>query len=376
MARSFITESVTKVSIIIPPDTKVLNVNNNIGLRTTSKDVLVEFQYLDSLETYIDQFDELINDEFFDEDVEAIFKKSQNTIKRLSPGGEIVDVRIFISNKNKVDPVLLKIWDDQRKNIVQLTKELTQYVTKKEDKLLNNIDYSVLKTGFTKFEGAKIDFYIKRPKGLNLGDKISARFGNKGVVGHIIPKDKPATADYMGRIDVFMAPTGILGRKNTSIIKELYISKILYFLPRIVLKKLEDNEKLDDVKKLIIQIYSLLDPTKDKRNILSITKKLEQITPANLKLALTNNKILFNIILPPFNNINISNIQQAAKILNIPLEEFIEISEYGIKTKVKVPCGFLYFGAIKFQSPLNFVNSVKLLPLSWGQYRAKQYIDC
>ncbi len=98
MARSFITESVTKVSIIIPPDTKVLNVNNNIGLRTTSKDVLVEFQYLDSLETYIDQFDELINDEFFDEDVEAIFKKSQNTIKRLSPGGEIVDVRIFISN--------------------------------------------------------------------------------------------------------------------------------------------------------------------------------------------------------------------------------------------------------------------------------------
>lgn len=378
MARSFITENVTKVSIIIPPDTKVLNVNNNVGLRTTSKDVLVEFQYLDSLETYIDQFDELTNDEFFDEDMEAIFKKSQNTIKRLSPGGEIVDVRIFISNKNRVDPVLLKLWNDQKSNIAQLTKELTQYATKKEDKLLNNIDYSVLKTGFTKFEGAKIDFYIKRPKGLQLGDKVSARYGNKGVVGHIIPKDKPAIAEYMGRIDIFMAPSGILGRKNTAIIKELYIGKILHFLPKIVLQKIEDNEKLDDIKKLIIQIYSLLDPTKDKRNVLSITKKLEQITPANLKLALANNKILFNIIIPPFNSISIPNIQQAAKILGIPLEEYVDISEYGIKTKVKVPCGFLYFGAIKVLVAVKFCEFGEY-PTgdgSQGQYRAKLHIAC
>jgi len=211
MSKSFVTESVTKVSIIIPPDTKVLSVNNQIGQITTPHDILVEFQYLDSLDTYITQFDDLVNDDLFDEDVEALFQKSKNTIKRLSPGGEIVDVRIYISNRNKVDPVLLKLWEEQRKNIAQLSKELLAYKNKGESQLLNNIDFSVLKTGSTKFEGAKIDFYIKRPKELYLGDKLSARYGNKGVVGHIIPADKPALAEYTGRIDCFTAPTGILG---------------------------------------------------------------------------------------------------------------------------------------------------------------------
>jgi DNA-directed RNA polymerase beta subunit len=349
MSESFVTESVSKVSIIVPPDTKLLFINNNIGINTSNKDVLIEFQYLDTLESYIDQFDEIVNDEYFDEDLEAIIQKSKNSIRRFSPGGEISDIRIYISNRNKVDPEILKLWDLQRQKISKLSKDLLTYRTGKEDsKLLNNIDFSVLKTGFTKFEGAKIDFYIKRPKELLLGDKISGRQGNKGVVGHIIPKDTPAIADYTGRIDLFMSPCGVLGRKNTSIIKELYISKIFYFLPKIIIKKFQDNEKIEDIKNLIIQIYTLLDPTKDKRNVLSITEKLNQITPANLKAGIENNKIFFNIIIPPFNPIDINNIQQAAKILRIPLNETVEITEFGgIKTKIKVPVGFLYFGAME-----------------------------
>jgi len=154
-------------------------------------------------------------------------------------------------------------------------------------------------------------------------------------------------------------------RKNTSILKEIWTAKILHFLPKIALKKLQDGNKLDDVKKLIIQVYSILDPSRDKRNVLSITEKLDMISPANFKAALEANKILFNIVFPPFNNMPFKPIQQAAKLLNIPLNEDVEITEHGVKTKVKVPVGFLYMGAIKYSSSREYlVIDIKKNPVN------------
>lgn len=75
-------------------------------------------------------------------------------------------------------------------------------------------------------KGKDIVVHVRTSEPMQVGDKISGRFGNKGIVTRIIPDDKmPKTSD--GRhIEVALNPTGIPGRMNVSQALETAASKI------------------------------------------------------------------------------------------------------------------------------------------------------
>jgi hypothetical protein len=148
-------------------------------------------------------------------------------------------------------------------------------------------------------------------------------------------------------VDVFIQPCGVLGRKNTAILKEIYLGKILYFLPKILQDKLKANIKIDDAKKLIYQVYDLLDPTEDKEILNSIKNKIEDIKPDIFKDSVIQDILHFNYILPPFTSPTFKDIQVAAKLLNIPLNEKVYIPELGTWTKTAVPVGIQYMSTME-----------------------------
>ncbi len=133
-------------------------------------------------------------------------------------------------------------------------------------------------------------------------------------------------------------------RKNTCIIKELYLGKIIYFLPKIVSQKLQAGEKLEDVKKLILQVYELIS---DKRCKDSVAKKFESIKDSILKESLVHETIRFNLTIPPFTSPTFEEMKKAAKILDIPLNEKVFIPELGSWTSEAIPVGIQYFSALE-----------------------------
>ena len=105
-------------------------------------------------------------------------------------------------------------------------------------------------------------FYIESTKSLSVGDKIANRFGAKGIVSHIIPPENSCYGEYTKHttdldIEVFLAPSSLLGRKNLVVLKELYIGKLLYLLPY----ELNDvlAKSVSAAKNYILRIYMILD---------------------------------------------------------------------------------------------------------------------
>ena len=176
------TDIVDEITIIIPDKTKVLNIISNIGTETNQDDILVEFSYVGDLEEYVDKYNLVLSD---DENYESIYNLTGNTIKVRSPGGEISQIRMYINNKDTVDPIVIEVWNKIVKDLKTKQKLFSTNATTDKEKLsaIDNLDMSQIRTGTHKhygalFEGVKITYYIKRTKSLICGDKLSNRLIN------------------------------------------------------------------------------------------------------------------------------------------------------------------------------------------------------
>jgi len=348
MSNDFQTEMVIKIPVIVPPNTKILFLNKNKN--TVLNDKLLEFQYNTDInpEEYLNTYD-LVDSEF-QEDVEALYNQNQDSMIIKSPGGEIVDIKIRLNTKTNIDNVILNEWELQNKNINEIKKVLNQNTYTHDNNLLDNIDTSVIKVGTHKlkgkdFEGCLIEFYINVTHPIKIGNKITNRFGAKGVINHIIPQSEIPVSEYSGDIDIFLAPAAILGRKNTVILKELYLGKLLVNLKSIV-SKLLFNGKIEEAKQTIRLFYSTLDKSGKHISLLEETFKRDPQL-SELKSKLNENKFNFNFIVPPFSTVKFEDIKNIALQLNIPLDEKIYIKELDTWTKTPVPVGYTYMSTME-----------------------------
>ena len=342
MSENFKTEMITKIPVLIPPKTKLLSIVS-VGADTEIGDTLIEFVYIKDSSDYLEEFD-LLNDEEVEE-TEGLYKSNNKTLKVLSIGGVIEDIKIKVNTKEDVDPMVIDEWRTQVNKLRFKVKELR---TNSSIESIDNLDMSVSRIGNFKFkgkqfEGVLIEFYINKIKPLQIGDKLTNRYGAKGVITKII-EDDSAVGEYTGNIDVFLPGPGIMGRKNLAAIKEIYLGKIFYNLKKIIHEDSTENN-LDNIKTKILKIYNLLDSSVDKSQIKSINNLFKSVSNKELLTKFKNNEIEFNFIVPPFTNITFELIQEASKILNIPLDEKIFIKELNCWTKYKVPVGVSYYSS-------------------------------
>jgi len=338
-------DMVKEIHAIIPPEVKIINIVKKIGEKVEKDQVLIEFVYQQNLDDYL-EINNLIDTE--DEEVLSVFGSGDNSIKLLAQEGEIIDIKIYINNRNLVDPQIVtfhkKLVAETKKTIGNLAKNL------KDDQLksVDNIDVSFFKTGGHKFkqnefQGARIVYYIKQQKPLIEGDKISNRFGAKGVIGKVF--DETPYGEITPRIDVFISASGVFGRKNVAMIKELYLGKVMYYL-NYKCREWANNTKVktDKIIKTILDVYKLV----GTKNVYDdISAKFKGMTEVKLRKLFKDEDFNFYILIAPFETVSFKDIKTAADHLSIKLDEKVYMPELKAWTQTEVPVGVAYYSALE-----------------------------
>jgi len=340
------TDTVEEVQAIIPPNTKIINLEKEKGKHVQSGDILVEFSYDNGLDEYINLASTQLEEDLEDENSQDVYSSGFKSIKLLAPEGEIVDIKVFINNKLSADKQLLAFHNNLVIDQKQVIAKLASVVKDKNKKLsiTDNMDLSFINIGDHKlkgniFVGSRIVYYIKRPKKVNVGDKMSSRYGAKGVISKIL--EQAPKGEFTENIDVFLSPISILGRKNIAMIKELFLGKI-FFNANKKLIEMSENPKItnDKLAKFIIDLYNIVGPKKIAK---SVEANVNKYTGNKLRQDIKNNKINLFCTVEPFEDISFKSIRSAAKFLNIPLEEKVYIPELDKWTDVPVPVGISYY---------------------------------
>ena len=343
LADQTMTDSVEEVQAIIPPDTKIINLEKEKGKKLNTGDILVEFSYEDSLDEYLDAASVELEDE--DGSSIELFSSGSKSIKLLAPEGEIVDIKVFINNKNSTDKQLMtfhnELVKDQKAVIAKLAagKDKNNQLTITDNMDLSSINIGEHKIKGNIFVGSRVVYYIKRQKSVNVGDKLSNRFGAKGVISKLL--DPAPKGEFTEKIDIFLSPISILGRKNIALVKEMYLGKIFYHAnEKLVLMANDTKVTNDKLAKFIIDLYSIIGP---KKIADEVAKNVNIYSGTKLRSAIKNDEINLYCLIEPFEDITFKSVRSAAEFLKIPLEEKVFIPELNRWTDVPVPVGISYY---------------------------------
>lgn len=97
--------------------------------------------------------------------------------------------------------------------------------------------------------GNKIRMTIKTQEPTRIGDKISGRFGNKGVVSTIVPDEQMVQNEGGETVDVVVTPAGVVSRINPAQILETALAKVAKKTgKRILVDNAADHNNVDFVK--------------------------------------------------------------------------------------------------------------------------------
>lgn len=342
-----------KINIKLPTGSKIMEMNLEEGNRTSTGDILIKYN----------TSTEFIDDDDGSDDFESAMvglETSGLTKIYRSPGGVIKEIVVKINNKSVP------------KEVIGLHKKLTETMQAKlnacklsTDKLdkdiqqqaytdcighLENVESLSIgghKLNQEEVDGAIIEVYIEKENRIINGSKFTlASSGGKGTVQYIMKHgEEPVAMDSGLKIEFIGTPLSIISRKNPSILLLMYLGKVIYYLNASV-KELAKTNKVSMIKKLVMEVFSHLDRTSDGIIMHQLDEFFKQ--PNNNIIKIINsseplNNPAFPAIVPPFKNkLNIKDIQAAADILKISLNEKVRIPENNnIITEREVPVGIL-----------------------------------
>lgn len=228
-------------------------------------------------------------------------RKRLGTDKAFTAEGTVVDLDIFcnkqrdeIPNAQSCNKQFLQYYDmirqyntelfaytgELRKNF-KCTRKVLE-INKRAGDLIN--PNTRVKDDAKEFSFAELRFTLKREVGVSVGQKITGRNGNKGVVSRIIP-------DYLGYhmrngkvIQMLLNPLGVANRLN---IMQLFEQSITYRAQRII-ERMKESPTLKEKEKLLFPFirifneaeadaveagYRALPSTKDRRQFMADTEQ-------------------------------------------------------------------------------------------------------
>ncbi|MFW6242596.1 MAG: hypothetical protein ACOC2W_00390 [bacterium] len=309
----------------------------SLGDETKKGDILIR--------KTIGEMDELLGYQDVDEDEEDFVLLGRDLIKK-SPGGKIVDIEVFSNIKEPESKF----------------PRLSKYISKTNKKYNKPKGEKYTIRGQT-IKGILIVFKIEQQLPIKVGDKLANRFGNKGIISLIESVENMPKTDDGEAVDIILNPLGILGRMNLGQLFELYTGLISKELAK---RAIELNNK-DKFVKLLKKVLPLLDTTKQKEISTKFINKVNSLNDKKFKLLLDQIKKDNGvpIIIPPFKAPKHSQVYNAMKQLNLDSGYHLKLPEYNVKTKNKVPIGYMYI------SKLEHMGAEKLHSRSTGPVTGK-----
>ncbi|NLG12291.1 MAG: DNA-directed RNA polymerase subunit beta', partial [Elusimicrobia bacterium] len=166
-------------------------------------------------------------------DLEAQFKEKEKIVKKV-----VTEELKKLAEKGKIKHRVLanpESWDKFTEKISDKYKETAQKIVNIGKAELDNLE-KTLKNELSKIKkGPELDFdvitkvvvEIAVKKKIDVGDKMSGRHGNKGVVSRILPEeDMPFLKDGTP-VDMILNPLGVPSRMNIGQVMEIHLGKAL-----------------------------------------------------------------------------------------------------------------------------------------------------
>ena len=323
------------ITILVGPKDKILDIVK-IGDNTKHGDLI--------LKKSIGDLDELLGlSDSDDDDILSEFENGQMLKK--SPGGKIADIEIFCNDNKSRHP------------------EYVQQLIKKTDNDRNNTKLKY-KDKHGSIKGTMVKITINKELAIQDGDKLTNRYGGKGIVSLIEKSEYMPLTPWGDQVDIIINPIGILNRMNVGQLLEMNIGLVSKILAINILKYKNSRSK---VINLIKNTLMFLDKT-DKRVIVSsIISNMNTMSDTNYKLFIKELEIntFFPIIIPPYKSPSTKDISNAYKFLKIPKSYHLTLPEYNTKTLDKVAVGYVYY------QKLEHIASLKLHSRSTGNIISK-----
>lgn len=357
------TEMTFRIKATIGKNSNIFNMVK-IGDEVAVGDPLIEFD--ESFEEA--DINELLaslgdNDDLKD----AIIQNNRNT-KKTDKSGIIEDIKIYsASDLENLSPSLRKIVGDYYKRIDKKTTILNKY--DKNDSIVKCGMMITESSGTTTpdrygnirgekvNDGVLIEFYIKHAEPLEVGSKVANFSPLKNVVSEVIPRGYEPTSEFRPNesIDTTINPSSILNRMVSSVTPTILGNKCIVELKRslsdIWNSSGEFEKKRIKMESLIYKFFTAFDKTGD--NTKKYKAMLKPMTDAKFKSFFREffeNEYHYLILdmVDYERTIQIEDIEDAAKVLNIPLYEYVTFphitmdKEHPIVTSHPVPVGYIH----------------------------------
>ncbi|RKY98757.1 MAG: DNA-directed RNA polymerase subunit beta, partial [Candidatus Hydrothermota bacterium] len=123
-----------------------------------------------------------------------------------------------------------------------------------------------------------IKVYIAQKRKLQVGDKLSGRHGNKGVIAKIAPVEDMPFLDDGTPVDIVLNPLGVPSRMNIGQILETVLGWAAVELRNKLRKMLDSGAKPREIRKFLLELYPESDYNRIKRmrsdDIMKLARKL------------------------------------------------------------------------------------------------------
>ncbi|GIU68979.1 MAG: hypothetical protein KatS3mg002_0215 [Candidatus Woesearchaeota archaeon] len=246
-----------------------------------------------------------------------------------SPGGRVVDIEVF-ANTSKFSKL--------------------QALIDRTNKKYGRTSHQKFKIDGTPFKGVVIKFYIEQDFDIDVGDKLTNRYGGKGVIGLIEDEKNMPVTPWGEKVEIILNPIGVISRMNMGQIYELYTGLIARMLGRKILQ----IKKKDEVINLLKSVISPIDKTEKQVYTESIVASLKGMNEERYKFFLESVKKYdgFPITVPPFKGPKYDDIIRALKVLKLDTKYHLYLPEFNTKTIRPVPVGYMYYYKLEHISEL------------------------
>lgn len=237
-------------------DVKILS---RRGQETDSRTQAIEEEQKQNLER--DQADEIrVVLEAAKEPLISLFKGKPLSESVTLPSGETLEKGVILSDEaldkidvrdferlqaESVDPVRVRAMLDQMQEKIDAIRALYQTrisrISKGEE-----LPPGVLKT---------VKVYLAMKRKLSVGDKMSGRHGNKGIISRILPEeDMPYLPDGTP-VDIVLNPLGVPSRMNVGQILETHLGWAARELGQQIQAMLEQHFPIEGIRKRLKEIF-------------------------------------------------------------------------------------------------------------------------
>lgn len=193
---------------------------------------------------------------------------------------------------------------------------------------------------------------------------------NKGVIVKIIPNEE-APRDNKGNVfDIIMNPNGVISRKNSGQLLELYSGKILHVVNQKVKSYLDNGKIKQAINEIIILYTKVANKTPTSTHIIESLKSLGESKNKDMLEEFVNqiSQSGVQLYLDPIDKLNIKKILDAMKYYGLKTREKIYDPSIGGRTKTSVTFGYMYWAKTEHLSAKKLAaRSIGPMQASTGQ---------